>query len=161
MKKSISLDYEMENPGFDDFDIGLNFSKFLEEAKHHATQQHFKAASIEEETERKWLAQEKKNKKSWKNTLFSWLKSDKKSKSLPKPEKNPHTPNKRRVYVSGPIYSEAMTIDGRPRRRPMSGPIASLFNPTMRTETEIPYMCLHQLSAPNTNQNYGPIYLVT
>lgn len=150
----------MDDTGFDDFDLGLNFSKFLEEAKLHAIEQDFKA-STEEETGRKWLAQEKKSKKSWKSTLFSWFKSDNKTKPLPKPERNPHTPNKRRVHVSGPIYTAATTIDNRPRRRPMSGPIPGLFNPSMRTEMEIPYMCLHQFTTPNTNHNYGPIYLVT
>ncbi|XP_038895377.1 uncharacterized protein LOC120083617 [Benincasa hispida] len=160
MMKSVSPDYEMDDPGFDDIDLSLNFSKFLKEAKRHAIEQDFKA-STEEETGRKWLAQEKKSKKSWKNTLFSWLKSEKKTKPMPKPEKNPHTPNKRRVHVSGPIYTGATTTDSRPRRHPMSGPIASLFNPSMRTDMEIPYMYLHQLNTPNSNHIYGPIYLVT
>ncbi|XP_022152626.1 uncharacterized protein LOC111020302 [Momordica charantia] len=163
MNKSVSPDLEMDDPGFDEFDPRLSFSKFLEEAKHHATVQDFKASkSTEEEAGRKWLGQEKKSKKSWKTTIFSWLKSDKKSKPLPKPEINhPHTSSKRLVHVSGPIYTGAMTTDGRPRRRPTSGPIASLFNPSMRTEMEIPYMCLHQLTSPNSSHNYGPIYLVT
>ncbi|XP_022949073.1 uncharacterized protein LOC111452535 [Cucurbita moschata] len=150
----------MDDPCFDDFDPRTNFSKFLEEAKHHAKEEDFKA-STQEETGRKWLAQHKKSKKSWKNTLFSWLNSDKTSKSLPKLERNSHTSNKRRVHVSGLIYTGATTVDGRPRHRPTSGPIASLFNPSMRTEMEIPYMCLHQLTSPIPNHYYGPIYLVT
>ncbi|XP_023527883.1 uncharacterized protein LOC111790969 [Cucurbita pepo subsp. pepo] len=153
MKNSVSSDCEMNDPVFDDFDPRLNFSKFLEEAKHHATEQ---------ETGAKWLPPQKKSKKSWKNTLFSWLKSDKRTKPLPKPGTNPHIPNTRRVHVSGPIFTRATAIDGRSRGgRSTSGPIASLFSPSLSSEMEIPYMCLHQLTSPNTNHNYGPIYLVT
>ncbi|KAH7546988.1 hypothetical protein FEM48_Zijuj01G0259400 [Ziziphus jujuba var. spinosa] len=66
-----------------------------------------------------------------------------------------------RGYVSGPIVDSSgnKATDGR-HRRPTSGPLASLFNPTRKAEKDIPYMCLNQLASPRGGQSYGPVYTV-
>lgn len=106
-----------------------------------------------------------KNKKSWKRSLFSWLKAEKKSNkpnmessnssyTIPKPPQ--------RGYVSGPIHGGGGGISSRPRR-PNSGPLTGLFNSAKRTEEEqIPYVCLDKLNNnPPGFDCYGPVYLVT
>ncbi|KAF6139908.1 hypothetical protein GIB67_009755 [Kingdonia uniflora] len=143
--------------GHDGFDSQLNFSKFLEETKNHASQIKSQAPSpYQTKAVNKGLGEERKKKKSWKYSLFSWMKVKKKSKSAME-SSSPCISNPRRGSVSGPIYGS-----GRKGlvARPISGPLSSLFTPVRKGEAEVPYMCLDQINYP-IGQTYGPVYLVT
>nr|XP_023902266.1 uncharacterized protein LOC112014124 isoform X2 [Quercus suber]XP_023902267.1 uncharacterized protein LOC112014124 isoform X2 [Quercus suber]XP_023902268.1 uncharacterized protein LOC112014124 isoform X2 [Quercus suber]XP_023902269.1 uncharacterized protein LOC112014124 isoform X2 [Quercus suber]XP_023902271.1 uncharacterized protein LOC112014124 isoform X2 [Quercus suber] len=163
MKKSpIYPKYETtayEGDGFDSHVV--DFSQFLQEARHHAREVGFHSSSLHpEENVKKRLAEEKKVKKSWKNSLLSWWKTDKKSKLQVEPEVSSYNSTPRQRLVSGPIHGSGKNNDCR-YRHPTSGPITGLFNPTKRVENEISYMCLDQLDKPHDVQTYGPVYLVT
>ncbi|RVX16889.1 hypothetical protein CK203_003405 [Vitis vinifera] len=142
-------------------DLQEDFSQFLEEARRHARQGNPQGPSPHgDEAGKGRLSEEKRSKKSWKSTLFSWWKADKKNK--PSVEQVPcsRISDPRRGHVSGPIYGSGRRTDGK-QRRPTSGPLTSLFNPTRRAETDIPYVSLKQLSSSHSAQAYGPVYLVT
>ncbi|KAJ0075864.1 hypothetical protein Patl1_33867 [Pistacia atlantica] len=160
MKNSpIHLDYETSDYGVHEFDPQIDFSQFLEEAKQHAREMKFKASSTcFEETRKGKIGEEKKIKKSWKNSLFRWLKVEKKSKPCTEPANTSHISKPRKGHVSGPIYGSGRGDD---MRRPTSGPITSFFKPIKRVENEIPYMCLDQLNDSHHVKSYGPVYLVT
>jgi hypothetical protein len=100
----------------------------------------------EEGSKKKGPEKVRKGKKSWKSSLVSWWRLDK----------------KRQGHVSGPILNSYKGYDGK-QKNPFSGPlITSLFKPTKRSEeNEIPYMTLHQQNIPHPVQNYGPLYVVT
>eukprot|EP00262_Sarcandra_glabra_P014576 TRINITY_DN428_c0_g1_i1.p1 TRINITY_DN428_c0_g1~~TRINITY_DN428_c0_g1_i1.p1 ORF type:complete len:134 (-),score=12.80 TRINITY_DN428_c0_g1_i1:269-670(-) len=110
----------------------------------------------------------KKSKKSWKSSLFSWLKFEKKIK--PHSEVFTHKESSsgfklsipKRGAVSGPIYG---SIEGTSTvyrsKRLASGPLTGLFTPTRKRETEVPYMCLYQLNQPPNVRSFGPMYLVS
>ncbi|XP_022715378.1 uncharacterized protein LOC111274754 isoform X2 [Durio zibethinus] len=134
---------------------------FLEEARQHARDINFqRSSSCSEEAGKKRLEGEKKNKKSWKNSLFSWWKTDRKSKPSSDPVDVPNISKPTKGYCSGPLCGTARGIDT-PRRRPSSGPVSILFNPKRKVENEVPYMCLDQPNDPYQINAYGPVYLVT
>ncbi|KAL7113955.1 hypothetical protein ACP275_04G091400 [Erythranthe tilingii] len=133
------------------FDYQEDFTQFLEEARKKAC----KWPSNEEELDD---GENKRTKKTWKKSFFSWLKSSKSTTAFPKAI--------RRGHASGPV--------GGGRAAASSGPIAALFSSTRSVEEydELPpYTCLdhhHQLNSnSNSNNNnrklrsYGPVYFVT
>ncbi|KAL3511555.1 hypothetical protein ACH5RR_024272 [Cinchona calisaya] len=149
--------------GFE-FDPQADFKQFLEEARKHSCERNLKAEPrhIEETRKAHQSNGEKKKRKLWKSSLFSWFKTDKKSKNLVEPLHGSTIPQLRRGIVSGPILqgSAGGLITGRPRK-PTSGPLMSLFNPPKGKEDEIPYMCLSHLNTHDSHQSYGPVYSVT
>lgn len=148
------------------FDLQQDFSLFLAEAKEHGHESKLKSSSVYPEEGSKKTGPEKvrKGKKSWKSSLVSWWKIDKKSKDKETTNKNSiaKVSEKRQGHVSGPILNSYKGYDGK-QKNPFSGPlITSLFKPTKRSEeNEIPYMTLHQQNNPHPVQNYGPLYVVT
>ncbi|KAK4839514.1 hypothetical protein QYF36_022487 [Acer negundo] len=161
-KSPTYLDYETSDYGVHEFDPQLDFSQFLEEARQHAKEVNFQASSTytEETGKKKQLGGEKKIKKSWKNSLLSWWKVHKKSKSSNEPAASSNISKPRKGHVSGPIYGSGQG-DEMKLRRSTSGPITNLFNPINRGEDEIPYMCLDQINNSHPVKSYGPVYLVT
>ncbi|CAI9753694.1 unnamed protein product [Fraxinus pennsylvanica] len=155
-KKYDSADY------FDyEFDCQADFKQFLDEAK--ACQGNFKTEPLEKVGIKGQLQGEKKNRKSWKNSLFSWLKTDKKNKSVMQqsPRNGTVGSEPRHGPFSGPVRgSGGGSITSRPQN-PTSGPIASLFLSSKRVEDEVPYVSLGQLNISHAVQSYGPVYLVT
>ncbi|XP_044485544.1 uncharacterized protein LOC123211084 isoform X3 [Mangifera indica] len=157
----IYLDYETSDYGVQELDPQVNFSQFLEEAKQHVRDMKFKASStFSEETSKGKLGEERKVKKSWRNSLFRWWKVEKKSKARTETANTSHISKPRKGHVSGPIYGSD-SVDDMRHQRPTSGPITSFFNPIRRVENEIPYMCLDQLNDSHHVKSYGPVYLVT
>ncbi|KAL2457379.1 uncharacterized protein Fot_30480 [Forsythia ovata] len=155
-KKYDSADY------FDyEFDCQADFKQFLEEAKKNASQGNLKTEPLEKVGIKGQSHGEKKNRKSWKNSLFSWLKTDKKNKSVVQPPTNGIVGSEpRRGTFSGPVHGSVGGITGRPRK-PTSGPITGLFSSSKRVEDEVPYVSLGQLNNSHGVQSYGPVYLVT
>ncbi|GFZ04360.1 hypothetical protein Acr_16g0009840 [Actinidia rufa] len=148
------------------FDLQVDFSQFLEEARKHESEENFEvAAQNPEEVRNKLSGEAKKNKKSWKRSIFSWWNFDRKSNSSMETPTSSHVtkPRGSRVSVSGPIHGGGggRVATSCKARRPTSGPITSLFQPTKRVEDEIPYICLDKLNNPHDVQSYGPVYLVT
>lgn len=134
--------------------------QFLEEAKQYALESDFQTSSTSypEESGERRSGQEKK-KKSWKKLLFPWLKGEKLNKTSTKPATKSQVSDARRTNVSGPVFGTGKAMDGR-LRRPLSGPINSLFRPTKRTDSEVPYKCLDKTGSTQVVQTYGPVYLV-
>ncbi|CAI9753537.1 unnamed protein product [Fraxinus pennsylvanica] len=158
-KKYDSADY------FDyEFDCQADLNRyFLEEAKRTECQGNLKTEPIEKVGIKGQLDGEKKNRKSWKNSLFSWLKPDKKNKSVVQqsPRKGTIDSELRRGPFSGPVHAiEGGGITGTPQK-PTSGHITSLFSSSKRVEDEVPYVSLGQLNNAQDVQSYGPVYLVT
>lgn len=161
MKKSpVYPNYEGSDYGGYEFDPQVDFTQFLEEARQHARQMNLQNSQSNAEEARKTRTggEEKKSKKSWKNSLLKWWKSDNKKNT--EPANSSHISNPRKGHVSGPIYGSGRAVEPKHRRQ-TSGPLTNLFNPTKRTGNEIPYMCLDQLNSPNGVKAYGPVYLVT
>lgn len=104
---------------------------------------------------------EKKKKKTWKTSLFSWLKN---SKSTNQHINNATVSRARPGHISGPIPG---TVDisiatGRIKTRgTASGPLSGLFSSTRAEDHEVPYMSLGKTSYPQQVHPYGPVYLVT
>ncbi|XP_015901423.2 uncharacterized protein LOC107434465 [Ziziphus jujuba] len=160
----------------DDYDPHADFNQFLQQAKHYARESnlHNPPAHQEEEEEagktrrlnEEKMKKKKKKKKQWKKIFLPWWKM---GGEKGKPRMELSSANKSNVcdigrsrgYVSGPIVDSSgnKATDGR-HRRPTSGPLASLFNPTRKAEKDIPYMCLNQLASPRGGQSYGPVYTV-
>ncbi|XP_039061616.1 uncharacterized protein LOC120205930 [Hibiscus syriacus] len=132
-----------------EFDPRVNFSQFLEEARQHARDINLRRSSSYSETR---LGAEKKSKKSWRNSLFSWCKIDRKSKFRSDP-----------IHVSNKHYGSCGTTKGieTPHRCPLSGPVSVLFTPARKMENEVSYMSLDQSNNPDHVNSYGPVYLVT
>ena len=135
----------------------------MEEAKQHGKEAKLKCSSVHPEESTGPDKGKKKGKKSWKSSLVSWWKADKKSK--PREENTNNNPQskvsgKRHGHVSGPIYNNSTKGPDRKHWHSTSGPLTSLFKPTKRKESEIPYMSLHQGNTPHASQNYGPLYVV-
>ena len=141
--------------------VSFYCDQFLEEAKHYALESDLKTSSTcnTEETRERRSELEKKKKKSWTKLLFPWLKSEKMNNTSARPATISQVFDSRRTNFSGPVFSTGEAMDGR-RRRPLSGPINSLFRPTKRADTEIPYKCLDKTSSSQVVQTYGPVYLV-
>ncbi|KAK7389709.1 hypothetical protein VNO78_24983 [Psophocarpus tetragonolobus] len=146
------------------FDLHRDFCQFLEEARQHGKESKLKSSSVHpEESGKTGPEKEKKGKKSWKSSLTSWWKADKKSKHSEKNTNNFKSKGsgKRHGHSSGPMYRPCISSDGK-HWRPSSGPLISLFKATKREENEIPYISLHQQNnSPPAEQNYGPLYVVT
>ncbi|PSS18153.1 Regulatory protein [Actinidia chinensis var. chinensis] len=164
MKKSpIHPRYEGGDYGFD---LQVDFLQFLEEARKHAIKENFGvAAQNPEEAQKRQSGEAKKNKKSWKRSIFSRWKFEKKGNSGMETPTSSHIskPRGSRVSASGPIYggSGRSGATSCKSHRQTSGPLTSLFQPTKRVEDGIPYICLDKLNNPHDVQSYGPVYLVT
>ncbi|KAK4395017.1 hypothetical protein Sango_1656000 [Sesamum angolense] len=142
---------------------GHRFWLFLEEARKNACLGNLHTAQLEA-AGKKQLDSEKKNRKSWKSSLFFWLKTDKKRFLTKQSMKGSTVPKPRRQHFSGPVQGQGAVggIMTAGSQRTASGPLISLFSSTKRAEEyEVPYMCLgHQLNNPQKLHSYGPIYLV-
>lgn len=76
---------------------------------------------------------------------------------------------RRNGIVSGPMQSSSSagnSISSSRSRKPTSGPLMNLFNPSKREEEDGvgPYMCLNHLNnnpQDTAAHSYGPVYLVT
>lgn len=138
-----------------------SFFQFLKEAKSHTLEESFKGVPPHVGETRKADTQgvERKKRKSWKSSLFSWLKMDRKNKTMVEVEPTTYTKVRRGAGIfSGPIiHSNGVSIRSR-SRKPTSGPLPSLFNPSMADEI-VPYMCLNQQFV--NPHSFGPVYLVT
>lgn len=153
-----------ETSHYDDygFDLQQDFSQFLEEAKEHGQEAKQKCSSVYPEESRKTGSEkERKGKKTWKSSLTSWWKADKKIKvkETHNNSSKSKVSEKRQGHVSGPIHNSYKGNDVKHKHH-FSGPLANLFKPTKREENEIPYMCLQQQNG-HPVQNYGPLYVVT
>lgn len=163
MKSPSQSTYEASH--YDDygFDLQQDFCQFLEEARQHGKEAKLKSSSVHPEESRKTGSEkEKKGKKSWKSSLTSWWKTDKKSKHSEKTTTNSKSKSsgKWNGHSSGPMYRSSRSSDGK-HWRPSSGPLVSLFKSTKKDENEIPYISLHQHNnSPPAEQNYGPLYVV-
>lgn len=145
------------------------FFQFLKEAKSHALEDNFKGVPPHVGETRKADTQgmDRKKRKSWKSSLFSWLKMDRKNKTMVEVESTTNNTKVRRGggMFSGPIIHSngvSISISSSRSRKPTSGPLPSLFNPSMRDEGNeiVPYMCLNQQQLVNPH-SFGPVYLVT
>lgn len=141
-------------------------TQFLSEARKYTGQDILGATPppphLEESAGKKKVDAERKPRNpSWKRSLFSWLKRDKKNKNREEAPKNSHGATKPRCeYVSGLVRGSGDGAAARPWK-PLSGPITSLFNGINQEENEVPYMCLQKMNSPKDVQSYGPVYLVT
>ncbi|KAK7349348.1 hypothetical protein VNO77_06653 [Canavalia gladiata] len=145
------------------FDLQQDFCQFLEEAKQHGKEARLKSSSVHpEESGKTGSGKEKKGKKTWKSSLISWWKADKKSKHKEEAANNskPKVYGKRKGHSSGPMHNSYKGSNGK-QWRPSSGPLTSLFKSTNKEENEIPYISLHQQNSPRAMQKYGPLYVVT
>ncbi|KAJ8553200.1 hypothetical protein K7X08_023878 [Anisodus acutangulus] len=150
-----------------EFDPHTDFTDFLSEARNHASEEKFGATpqrSVELGKNNYEKDVKKTSKKSWKSSLFSWLKSDsKKNQRGREPSKGSNINKPKRGCVSGPMpgINGPGAIAGRPNK-PLSGPLTSLFSPMNRVDNEVPYLCLQKVKDSTLGvQSYGPIYLVT
>ncbi|XP_061340870.1 uncharacterized protein LOC133287315 [Gastrolobium bilobum] len=162
MVKKSSTPPKYEASHYDDygFDLQEDFSLFLEEARQLGSAAKLKNSSVHpEESGKTGSDKEKKGKKSWKSSLISWWKVDKKSKHREEPtnDSKSKVSRKRQGQVSGPIYKSYKGAD-RKHWLPTSGPLTNLFKPTKTEEREIPYTSLHQQNSPCAMHNYGPLY---
>ncbi|KAG5538047.1 hypothetical protein RHGRI_025213 [Rhododendron griersonianum] len=161
MKKSpIYQQYEGGDYGFDP---QVDFLQFLEEARNNTSKDNYDdTTQYPEEAQNRQSDEVKKNRKSWKKSLFSWWNAGKKSNSsMVAPTSNSYIPKpKRSLTASGPISGSGGSTSCRFRRQ-TSGPLKSVFHLTNEVEDEIPYMCLDKLDNPHGVQSYGPVYLVT
>ncbi|TYI59725.1 hypothetical protein E1A91_D10G057500v1 [Gossypium mustelinum] len=152
--------YETSDCSYE-FDPQVNFSQFLEEARQHARDINLqRSSSCSEEVGKKRLGAEKKSKKSWRISLFSWWKINGKSKPGSDPVHVPNPSKPTKGYGSGPLCTTTRGIKTR-HQRPSSGPVSILFTPTRKMENEVPYMSLDQPNDPYHINTYGPVYLVT
>ncbi|KAK4778077.1 hypothetical protein SAY87_018264 [Trapa incisa] len=171
---SIYPRYDTADYSFD-FDPEVDFSQFLSEARQHKTDSNILASSPNVELEGKRRSgDEKRGKKSWKRSLFSWCRSEKKAN---RPRVEPatdvfHKPRPQRGYTSGPILDSSARGGGGGAEllrhyRPTSGPLSGLFGKGKRSESETstPYVTLGGGQNGRSNgaatSPYGPVYLVT
>ncbi|KAL6996181.1 hypothetical protein U1Q18_006315 [Sarracenia purpurea var. burkii] len=146
-----------------DFDPQVDFLQFLEEARKHTGEENFKVtAQYPDEAQKRQADETKKKKKSWKRSLFSWWKTNKKINSSNEPLTclNISEPGCRHLSASGLLYGSRGRAGCKPQH-PKSAPLESFFPPTKRAENEMPYVCLDKLNNPHNVQSYGPVYLVT
>ncbi|KAK6911788.1 hypothetical protein RJ641_023881 [Dillenia turbinata] len=142
------------------FDPQVDFAQFLEEARRHASRGHLDAhLSCSQEAER---SKEKREKKTWKSSLVSWWKRERKTNprvELASIAQNSHT--RLGGYAFGPIMqNDEVAKVG--QQRSTSGPLSSILHPTKKVEADFPYVCLdHHLNKTPNIHSYGPIYLVT
>ncbi|KAI3521295.1 hypothetical protein L1887_10757 [Cichorium endivia] len=132
-----------------EFDPELDFAQFLKEAKTHVSEEARKERT--------------KAKRSWKSSIFSWMKSNKKDEQQQQPTVKTayRKSTTRQGYVSGPINRVKGCNSEKPNR-PRSGPLSGLFNHRKKMEEfQMPYISLGQLTSSPNISNYGPVYLVT
>ncbi|KZV43465.1 hypothetical protein F511_09908 [Dorcoceras hygrometricum] len=157
-------EYETKACSSFEFDYEAGFTQFLQEARKSVNQERLNATNLGAAPTQK-LHGEKRNKKSWKNSIFLWFKIDKKDKSTNRPMGGTtiSKPGHGWVHVSGPIQASVGNITGSRIRRSASGPLTSLFSSTSRAEDcyQVPYICLDQLKNRQGVHSYGPVYLVT
>ncbi|PHU24765.1 hypothetical protein BC332_09872 [Capsicum chinense] len=152
-----------------EFDPQTDFKDFLSEARKRVSEGKFGATptcSVELRNNNFENNVKKTCKKSWRSSLFSWLKTDKKKKKnqgIRETSKGSTINKLKRGCVSGPMpgISGPGTIAGKPNK-PLSGPLTSMFSSMNRGDNEIPYLCLKKVTDNATDvQSYGPVYLVT
>ncbi|KVI05792.1 hypothetical protein Ccrd_015831 [Cynara cardunculus var. scolymus] len=141
----------------DEYDPHFEFAQFLKEAKTHACQQKSLHASEKEQ-----LNGTRKPNKSWKSSIFPWLKSNKKSSHKKVIEEDPpplseSSPKTRPGYVSVPMNR----ISAERPKRPTSGPLLSTLFKTREEEFWMPYISLGKFNHSRGVNPYGPIYMVT
>ncbi|CAL9073277.1 unnamed protein product [Musa textilis] len=147
-------------------DLRLDFSKFLEEARNHASNILSPPQSDSLEKVR-MKDTKKKKKKTWQRSVSFWFKFRKSageeatSKTDTLKDSNPldadHRPFSGRLFGNGSKFSQLH----RRIRQSTSGPLACCFTPTRAEETELPYRYLDHQNHPLRAQAFGPIYLVT
>ncbi|KAG8388448.1 hypothetical protein BUALT_Bualt02G0126900 [Buddleja alternifolia] len=145
-----------------EFDHQEDFTEVLEEARKNAFHGTINTTNLEP-ARKKQIDGEIKKRKSWKKSLFSWLRTDRKTKSTKHPTNGNAVSKPKRGHVSGPVLeSEGCVATGKARKG-VSVPLASLFRSTRTAEEEheVPYMCLSQLNNPRKVKFYGPVYSVT
>ncbi|GFP90568.1 hypothetical protein PHJA_001200900 [Phtheirospermum japonicum] len=153
-----------ETADYHDFDYQADFTQFLEEAKKTAHQETINTAQVEAHGEKQLNNSVKKSRTSWKKSLFSWLKIDKKSENSDQQLTNVKKVLKpKRGHVSGPVQGNVAEVITKSRsHKPASGPLTGLFGSAKGAdEYKVPYMCLGQINDPHKLQSYGPVYLVT
>ncbi|KAL2234853.1 UNVERIFIED_CONTAM: Ubiquitin-conjugating enzyme E2 34 [Sesamum indicum] len=135
--RMINQGHESADYCVNEFDYQEDFTRFLEEARNNAFKGISNTACLGPAREEQFDG-EKKNRKSWKKSLFSWLKPDKKSKSTKEATNSTKICKARRGYVSGPVEptgcgSGGGIATGRAKRA-ASGPLTGLFSSTRRVE---------------------------
>ncbi|KAK4410461.1 Ubiquitin-conjugating enzyme E2 34 [Sesamum angolense] len=143
-EKTLEKDAKMINQGHESADYCINefgyqedFTRFLEEARNNAFKGIPNPACLEPARKEQFDG-EKKNRKSWKKSLFSWLKPDRKSKSTKEAMNSTKISKARRGYMSGSVEptgcgSGGGIAAGRAKRA-ASGPLTGLFSSTRRVE---------------------------
>ncbi|KAK4427454.1 hypothetical protein Salat_1514300 [Sesamum alatum] len=134
-----------------------DYTQFLEEARKNACLGNLHTTHLEAAGD-----SEKKNRKTWKSSLFSWLKTDKKRKSTKQLTNGSTVCKPRRQHYSGPVEGQG-TVGGIMTGRAQKAASGPLISVTKRAEEyEVPYMSLgQQLHNPHKLHSYGPVYLVT
>ncbi|CAH9138931.1 unnamed protein product [Cuscuta epithymum] len=154
MKKCDHEDYSIS-----EFDPCTDFEEFLSEARKNVTSEGILGVTIT--PPHLEVSNKKKTRNtSWKRTLFSWLKREKKNSDKGSPKMNMSKQSS--GCVSGPVHCHrSATSTPRPRKT-QSGPIMSLFfNDGGEEDGRVPYMSLEKMKTPKVVQSYGPVYLVT
>lgn len=149
-----------------EFDPQSDFTDFLTEVRNHESEEKKFGVTPPRPVELGKNNFEKDIKetcrKSWKRSLFSWLKNKKNQRNR-EPLKGSTINKPKRGCVSGPMtgISGPGAIAVRPKK-PTSGPLTNFFSPMNRGDNEIPYLCLQKFknSSPDV-RSHGPIYLVT
>ncbi|CAL9082489.1 unnamed protein product [Musa acuminata var. zebrina] len=152
------------------YDLQLDFSKFLEEARNHAS--NILSLPQSDSLEKVRMKDtKKKKKKTWPRSVSFWFKFGKsageeatsktnntlKDSSSSNPLDADHRPLSGRLFGNGSKFSQLH----RRIRQSTSGPLACCFTPTRAEETEVPYRFLDHQNHPLRAQAFGPIYLVT
>ncbi|XP_022892039.1 uncharacterized protein LOC111406909 [Olea europaea var. sylvestris] len=123
-----------------EFDYQTYVTQFLEEPRMNGFDGNLISAPHEEAGKKK-LDKGKRNKKSWKSSLFSWLRRETRNGK----------PDGTGASITGGFWARRLTL----------GPLIGLLNLTRRVEDEVPYMSLGQLNNPQDVLSYGPVYLVS
>ncbi|KAL3839168.1 hypothetical protein ACJIZ3_023759 [Penstemon smallii] len=155
---------ETADYGGSEFDYQTDFTKFLEEARKNTNDVTLNTSNLQEPGKKYFNNGEKRNRKSWKNSLFSWLNTDKKSKSDKQPTNGSVVSKTRRGgHVSGPVQVSSGGGPGGKAHRTLSGPLTGLFSRGRRVKgyEAGAYMCLDKISSTQKLRCYGPVYLVT
>ncbi|CAI9773542.1 unnamed protein product [Fraxinus pennsylvanica] len=146
MKTStMSRKYETTDYCGYEFDYQTHVIQFLEEPRKNGFNGNFISAPLEEVGKKK-LDEEKRNKKSWKSSLFSWLRTDNRNGTTISKLGRCRTGG----GITGGLCAPRLTL----------GHLIGLFNLTKRVKDEVLYMSLGQLNNPQDVQSYGPVYLV-
>lgn len=137
--------------------------QLLEEARNNASKGNSKTTIDEQSVKAQFNGQEK-CRKTWRTSLFTWLKTERKIKSNRRQMDSPATSSKPRTeHVSGPVWGSIRNIDCGRALKAVSGPLTHIFSSTRGTdEYHVPYTPLAQKNnARSQIHHYGPIYSVT